>query len=245
MIRGTASLIALAACAAMAHAQIGAADFRWQASLDGGATWHGDWLDVPEGTASVRVRALVSWVPEPGVGYAFAGCRFDAVVEAAGGGPADTASDFLRPPPLHLAFTQTITAVRFGSVLKIDDARDTLPPGEGTRGVVPAQLIEIPGDTPYNTANPISIFEFVLWFDGTPGRRELGEHFIAPGGGNSTDRVLSIYTSPTGATNIPLTTRHALAINVLPAPGAALPLPAGVLAQRSKRLGRDRRSAGL
>lgn len=240
----TLSALALAAgVAAAAHAQIGVADFRWQASLDGGASWHGDWLDVPEGTPSARVRALVSWVPEPGVGYAYAVSRFDAVVEAVGGGLADTASDFLRPPPLHLAFTQTITAVRFGSVLKIDDARDTLPPGEGTRGIQPGQLTEVPGDTPYNTANPISIFEFVLWFDGTPGRRELREHFIAPGGGNTTDRVLRIYTSPLGASNMPLTTRHGLTINVLPAPGAAFPLLFGALALRRAR--RGRRAVGL
>lgn len=240
----TLSALALAAgVAAAAHAQIGAADFRWQASLDGGASWHGDWLDVPEATPSVRVRALVSWSAD--AGYAFFWTRFDALVVAGSGGFGDGATGLVRPHPFGQGSAQTLMATRFANTLKLDDSRDTSPPGEGARWIQPSQFYEQWNDD-FSRSRPASIFEFQLDLDGTTGARLVTQAF---GGalpdGNTTDRVLRIYTTAQGDSNIPLTTAYPLTINVLPAPGAALPLLAGVFAQRSKRLGRDRRSAGL
>ena len=114
-------------------------------------------------------------------GYAFAGARFDAVVAAGSGGLADSASGFLRPFPLAHIVPQAIVASRFGAVLKLDDSRDTLPPGDGTRGVSPSQGKEIMGDPRFfTTANPISVFEFTLELDGSTGTRSLSEFFLPP-----------------------------------------------------------------
>ena len=222
----------IAAFVAGGFGRVGAADFRWQASLDGGASWHGDWLDVPEATLSVRVRALVSWSAD--AGYAFANTRFDVAVVALGGGHADGASSFLRPHPFGQGTIQTIAAMRFGDVLKIDDSRDTSPPGEGGRWIVPSQFYEGWIDD-FSRAHPAAIFELTLTLDGPAGARLVTQNF---GGalpdGNTTDRVLRIYTSRQGDSNIPITTAYAVTINVTPAP-ASLGLLLPILALHRRR----------
>ena len=185
---------------------------------------------MPEATPSVRLRALVSWDLDAGI--AFASAAFDVILAAVNGGHSDGTGTFVRPAPFNNATGQTIVATRFASVLKVDDARDTLPPGEGQRGVNPAQLSG--GTSGPDRLNPASIFEFDVFFDGTPGRREVSEFFLAPAGGNSTDRVLRVYTNDHGALNHPLTTRHHLTINVIPAP-ASLGLLVPLLALHRRR----------
>lgn len=228
------SLLAGQWCAE-AHAQLGVGMLRWQVSTDGGGTWEGGLTEVPPEQGSVQVRLLASWSSDGGM-YAFAGCQFDAVVRGIdGAGPLDTVVNARRTPPMTSGSAQTIAVTRFGSQIKIDDLRDTLPPGEGPRGVFPGQIVEQFGPPPgWSRDNPVSIFEYTLVLDGSEGDRDLWLLYIAPSGGNTIDRVMRIYTSSSGAQNTPSTMTRGATVRVIPAPGALLLLAMGALGARRR-----------
>lgn len=183
--------------------------------------------------AFVLLRARASWSSDGNM-FMFAGAQFDAVVFGAGDG--DYVANPIRPFPLTAGSNQTLAVTRFGNQIKVDDIRDTLPPGEGTRGVFPGQLVGGFGDH-NNPDNPITVFVMTLALDGTPGDRDIRALFIAPTGWNSVDRFMRIYTSFTGAQNIPLSTNSGATVRVIPAPwsGAALLGACGAAASRRRR----------
>lgn len=222
------ALAALAGAAAVANAQdVGIGKFTWEVSLDGGATWAGGVVDIDPSNASVLVRARALWDGTNGM-YAFAGAQFDALVTTASPN-GDTAGNFVRISN-GVNTAQTIVATRFGNVLKIDDARDTLGPGLGTRGVFPGQLVENFAGTNFTSANPVTIFQYELFIDHTDETdRLLSETFIAPSGGNTIDRVMRIYTSPTGGQNTPVTTRNNAVLRYIPTPATLALLGLGGL----------------
>ena len=223
------ALAALAGAAAVANAQdVGTGKFTWEVSLDGGATWAGGVVDIDPSNQSVLVRARAMWDGTNGM-YAFAGAQFDALVTTANSN-GDTAGNFVRPGTVSGSGAQTIVATRFGNVLKIDDVRDTLGPGLGTRGVFPGQLVENFAGTNFSTANPITLFQYELFIDHTDeSDRLLSEAFIAPTGGNTVDRVMRIYTSPTGGQNTPVTTRNNAVLRYIPTPATLALLGLGGL----------------
>lgn len=226
------ALLAAAGAASAALGQVGTGLFEWQVSADGGLTWNPGLTEVLPTQDFVLLRARASWSSDGGM-YMFAGAQFDAVVSTPGEG--DFVANPLRPYPVN-STNQTLVVTRFGNQIKVDDSRDTLPPGEGNRGVFPSQLVDAFGG-PYNRDNPITIFLMTLVLDGTPGDRDIRALFVAPTGGNTVDRFMRIYTSELGAQNSPLSTHAGATVRVVPAPGALI---FGVLAASSLR---RRRSA--
>lgn len=233
MKRSVFAFVAVAGLAAAANAQVGTANVAYEVSDDGGATWNGGLTETVASSVLVRIRA--SWSDDAGM-YAFAGAQFDVVVTGVGGaGAGDTVSNAIRPGTTSGGSAQTIVATRFGNQIKIDDVRDTLGPGAGTRGVFPGQLVENFAGTNFSNANPITIFQFELNLDGSIGDRDMSSLYIAPSGGNTIDRVMRIYTSPAGAQNTPSTTTRGATVRVVPAPGALALLGLGGLAIARRR----------
>lgn len=223
--------LALAAVSAARGQYLGT--LTWEA--DDGTGWTAGRLETS--AQSVRVRLRAAWYPAEPALY-FAGCQFDAVVS--GDGRDDVISDFDRTVPMKKGATQTLVATRFGDVVKIDDRRDTMPPGQGPRGIFPGQLVEqFAGWPPPTHDNPVSLFEFTLTFDGVAGERRVSSLYVAPSGGNTIDRVMRIYTNSSGAQINPSTTTFTLDIAYVPGPGgAALAGVALAFAVRRRRAGR-------
>lgn len=229
--RKVAVLACVGACSAV-WAQVGTGTWTWEVSADGGKTWAGGLVEVPLEQQEVRVRAVAAWSADAG-GW-FAAGKPDATWTSIGSaGLGDTVSHIERYRPFG-ASAQNLTATRFGSVIKVDDARDTLPPGEGSLSVWASQLP--PGFGMASTANPAALFEFRIALDGTPGDREASGIFLAvSSGGNTTDRLFAVYTTSSGLTNFPLTTMHNATVRVVPAPASPALLGAAVLLATRRR----------
>lgn len=231
--RGVAALwgcLALAGAASAQPSTIGTGRFWWEASLDGGSTWARDALTVADPSAGVLIRARADWEPRPPEipFHYFAGVKFDVVVESVSGGLSDGASHFTRAPLLGSGLGQTYAAMRFGSVLKIDDIRDTLPPGEGTRAIEVHQYREQDADLNFRRNNPMELFRFILDLDGSEGERIVRQAF-RPYQLPEPNRFLMTYLTGNGAVNYPDSTAYDLRLHVVPAPGAAGLLVLGTL----------------
>lgn len=225
-----ASLLALPALG-----QLGSGVFAIELSADGGETWRSGLTEVEPGPRTVLWRLSVEWTAD--AGYYFAGSQFDLGVFGPEGA-TDTVTNAVRPYFFQRSTTQVIVVTRFGSMLKIDDSRDTLPFGEGPRGVFPAQLPEAFAQWPPPTRdNPAHVFTFDLNLDGTPGDRYLSATFVPASNG----ALVRIYTTYTGAQNSlglgpnhgPLEIRFA-SVRVIPAP-ASLALAVVALAWGRRR----------
>jgi hypothetical protein len=229
------SSVASIACAlgitlgtATTHAQPfeGTGTFRWEASLDDGATWQRGSIDVPREQASLQIRGVAEWFGQA-IGGRFALAGFDGTwTSPTSAGRGDTADSFV-----HIDYSMTeypiggppveqISGQRQGDTLKIDDSRDTFAPGLGPRSIAYFQDFNfgIP-----NTANPMALFQFRLTLDGSVGERTMDAAFRASTsfpGMNPTDRFLVLRS---GASYfLPLMTRESLRVNVIPAPGGPL-----------------------
>ena len=213
-MRLTVAAGALALAATGASAQIGTGSFWIELSADDGQTWHAGTLEVAYTQHQVRVRTVAGWSAD--AGRWFAGARYDLVWRAVSGGSIDSYAFGVRGEYFRLA-TQTIAATRFGPAIKVDDQRDTLPPGQGTYGINSGQVV--PGFGVNTTdANPTALAEFGFNLDGTPGDREVTCLFLAPPFGNPIDRVFTVYTTSNGQQNAPLTTFTGATLRVLPCP---------------------------
>ena len=164
---------------------------------------------------SLLIRLRADWTPE--AGYALAALSFDGVVRNAA--PGDEATGFVRPPPFDRVPTQTVAAMRFGSTIKIDDSRDTLPPDQGACWV---RIEQGPQDfnPDFDASRPLTAFLWDFILDGTEGTREV-DALVARHPGTM-EREVQIYTSPTGEQrSIVLGRVNTLSIRVVPSPGAA------------------------
>lgn len=216
MNRDLTIALILASGASTALAQFGTATITWEA--DDGRGWTSTRLETT--APSVQVRMRVAWGAASEVGYMVAGVQFDALIQSPRGA-LDSVANPLRPGWFAGGSAQTIVATRFGDALKIDDSRDTLPPGVGSRGVFPGQLVEAFGG-PYDRSNPATVFTFRLDLDTIPGTRTINSLYVAPFNGDTISRYLRLYTSPSGAQNRPNTTTLPLEIVFIPAPSAAM-----------------------
>lgn len=217
-----------------ASAQLGTATLQWQLSADQGQTWHAGLLEVPRSQTSVLVRSIAQWDQDAGI--MFSGVRMDMVWRSdASGGLSDELVDLTYNPRL-VGTLNPIGASRFGHDVKIDDLRDTLPPGLGTRGV-PVNQPPINFGVPVDLSNPISLFTYRVVLDGTEGDRTATAYFIAPltPPGNTSDRLMQIYTTPEGANNIPLSALQDCTLRVIPAPAGTLFIAAGAALARRRR----------
>jgi hypothetical protein len=196
------------------------ATLTWQTSLDDGATWNSGRVTLPETGGTARVRALVSWDREP-EDIGLAGLVFDAFVT----GVREAAGDRVREPVrVFDVVGQTLTVQpQSEGVVKIDDARDTLAPGAGPRGVNPSQRIPA-ADPRFNTTNPIEVFRFVLDIGGGAagtGVRRVDAAFLP----SQPQRAVTIFISPNGGQRaFPISSARidAAEIEVIPGPGAGL-----------------------
>lgn len=230
-------VLSLALTAKCAFAQSGTGLFQWQVSADNGATWQSGNLQVSESQPSVRVRANVSW-NAPGIAFAIAG--LDVVVEGLeGAGSADSITNILRPPTfLDGTPTNRVSVQRFGNLLKIDDSRDTSPPGTGPSTL---WLIQTFNEISLNRDNPITILEYTLILDGSLGTRRLSEIFFTTTNGyrDNINRLFDVYTSRF-TYNMPTSTRLGASVTVIPAPGASFFAAFGtvMIAARRRRFSR-------
>lgn len=224
----------------IAEGQVGFGIHAIEVSTDGGATWQGGIVEVEPGPRSVMVRNRFSWTGVPEA-YAFASAQFDMGVFGAGAG--DEVTEVTRVHP-YIVPSQTVVAMRFGSVIKIDDSRDTLPFGMGTRGAFPGQPIENfapPGG--FVAENPAVPLVFTLHLDGEPGDRFIDVDYTPPSHGGPWAGGFRAYTSPAGARTgfyvitvalpYPPNARIETAtVRVVPGPGAAGVLAVGLIALR-------------
>jgi hypothetical protein len=225
-----AYLAAFACTAPSAHAQIGSSSLRWQASLDNGQTWQDSEVFVNSLQTEVRLRGLLDWSTD--AGFAFARATFDTIIQGGANDITDTIVDARSPFPLNLVFAQTLVTTRFGNLLKIDDSRDTMPPGQGLRGIFPHNPVPA-FDTRWTSANPLSIFEFTLVLDGSLGSRTISSIYAQTSQGTPT--YPSFYTSMGGATNFTIqTTVVPLTVTVIPAP-ASMALALGIMCIAGRR----------
>lgn len=216
--------------------QVGSGTFAIELSADGGETWRSGLTEVEPGPRTVLGRVAVQWTAD--AGYCFAASQFDIGI-AFPTGAEDAVTNAIRPFFFGRGSVQTIVATRFGSTIKIDDVRDTLPFGAGTRGVFPGQLPEaFAGWPPPTRENPAHVFTFNLNLDGTPGDRFVSAAFVPASNG----ALVRIYTTVTGAQNSlgigpgmgPLEI-HFASIRVVPAPGCVLGALLGLWAGRRRR----------
>lgn len=204
--------------------------FEWQVSGDSGASWQGGDLEVPLSQQRSHVRAVASWSAD--AGFAFGLVRFDATI-ATDAPVGDGAMEFSRGVAFSTGWVQTIVATRFGSVLKIDDSRDVLPPGEGSHGVTPSQLSPQFGHI-LDSSNPAVIFAFTLMLDGSAGRRTIDALFLIPPG-HEQDRYMGNYPFAAGGTfNFPRMSYSGASVTVVPGPWSAA-MMAGAFAAGLRR----------
>ncbi len=165
----------LGCIASLAYAQPYVANLRWQASQDGGASWHDGTVVVARGFQSVLVRLKAEWNSTSSQ-IVFAGTNFDATVRSLGRVSGDWVDQFDSGSPSwtpgnYFGFTYT----RFGGTLKIDDVRDVDEPGTGPRWIQVQQAP--PTIPPGHPENPTILFRFRLRLDGDPGCRRVSAVF--------------------------------------------------------------------
>lgn len=202
----------------LAFAQLGTCSLTWQVSLDQGTTWRDGTVRVGTSVPEVRIRALLASSQD--AGYALDITSFDAVVRSTSQVAWNDQVVAPRIPwPFDSRFLQTIVATRFGREIKIDEVRDTLPPGQGTRAITASQFPQESG-FPFTRDNPVSVFECALTLDGREGEREIDLIFlITPSGGSGEPRF---YRGPlfSDGFNRPAVTVNPLTLDVVvPAPG--------------------------
>lgn len=214
-------LLGVAGSCPSALGQITNGSVVWEGSTDGGVTWQRGTLLVSNVPGEVRVRSLVSWTSDPD--SSFAGAQWDVTINGAGD------HDEVRSPDRPFPFgnpSQTLIASRFGSTIKIDDSRDTLPPGQGTRGVSMSQ--PAPEFREPNFDNPAIVFTFTLAVDTTITSRMISMIPRAPAG-NPQDRFVIVLGSRSSTDrHFPLMTIEPLRIETIPAPGVTVLLASGV-----------------
>ncbi|MDX2146785.1 MAG: hypothetical protein SFZ23_04620 [Planctomycetota bacterium] len=216
---GACVVVVLGAFAWSAQAQ-GTARVWLESSLDQQHWIEGE-RDVAQGaTVFMRLRVSIpeSGLPAPSIG--FAGFTADLWVENAGSG--DRVLDIVRPAPFDFP-RQTLVATRFGNTIKLDDSRDTFPPGMGVRGISAGQGVA--AFTPkFSSANPVTVLTFVLTVDDQVGPRGFDiQHQISPIEPPPPVRWVRYYTTPNGAQGVAFAAEQFDArINVIPAAGSEI-----------------------
>jgi hypothetical protein len=235
----TATVFAPVAYAGFGYRFEGQANWWWEASADGGATWSQTIISVPQSQSSIRVRATCSFPPV--FGYYFGGAMIDQTITGVHNSSiGDTAT------VLNVGFNnqQTIGVTRFGNVLKIDDASDSLPPGQGAShlGIFQPQ----PALGPFTLANPVTnLVVFNLHLDGSLGDRVVDAWWRSwegylPGMPDVSPAIF-VYNRNLNDTDLifPSLTVNPLTIRVVPVPGIpAIALIATVLVARRRRANR-------
>ncbi len=217
-----AACCVLSGCACVVHAQYrqqGHATWRWEGSVDGGASWRGGRIELLHSPGVVLVRAIVTFEDFGTPSYC-GGVGLDPYVLTTA--PGDDIISFTAP---HGSASRLesfpANPVRLPGLLKLDAAGDLLPPGQGPGWFRATQ----PGYQIITSAimdNPIWLMGFTLVIDGTGGDRTISAVFrespLYPG------RPMFVETRPWLGYGYAETLDHfPLTISVFPSPsGAAL-----------------------
>lgn len=226
------ALITVGLSSAIASGQTFSSVMQWQVSADAGQSWHNA-VNVPNNQSSVLIRAWLSWEPRA-AGAILAFTYFDATVRAVNGGFADTASMFAtEQPSWRYSLPEGFAAVRFGEVLKVDDARDTEAPGIGARWIAPQQLS--PNIDAFRFENPTNLFQYQLDLDGTLGLREASCVIRTFPARPTTPIGLWVPNTPFWTGEYSTVELRPATINVIPPPGPlALALSAAAMSVRRR-----------
>ncbi len=187
---------------------------------------------MPLGTPHVLIRARASWVSN--LDNVFAWAQFDALVTQ----PSELSADsidmlsyqinylrYVNPPPWLVA--------RQGTILKVDDPRDTAAPGQGPFWIYPSNTPPDLGGL-RNNDNPIEVFHFRLNLDGTPGQRIVDCVFRPVG--TISGPFFGVWERTNGLWGVePAIPQYsALTINVIPS-GSSLALGVAAMAWTARR----------
>lgn len=227
--------VGLGGCApGFACAQVifdGTATWSWEASIDGGATWHRGMLDVPASQGLVQVRSSLAFPSPPtGSGGGFSTAALDGVLS--GAGPLDSVSGLNGGNLRSFNFG----ASRFGGTIKIDDPLDTLPPGLGSRWAV---LTQSRAQGNRSLANPIILLSYTLSLDGSVGARHVEGIFRQPPGYRSGHVVsIDMGIAQEAPTLVPFLIQEPLTIRVVPGPATIVVGLLGLAFASRRRSGR-------
>ena len=209
----------------------------WQVLLPGEDTWRSGLVEIPEATPHVRVRAhAITSGQTTGELLRWSFAWLDPFVHLRNGaGPGDSIDSIGNGDFLNNAVERLVTH-RIGDVIKLDVPADTLPPGEGQHWYSARE--GTPDFDGYRPAT-LSILEYTLHLDGTPGDREIGHVFghLPPATTPETPVYLLrlIPVSPFFEPVRPSVTVSNAVIRVVPTPGTTAILTVILLAPRRRR----------
>ncbi len=159
-----------------AYAQPQTAALFWEFSSDNGATWTAHALDVAPHT-TLLARVMVAWERPDPFSY-FGGATFDAFVARDGAhGDSDMITNVLTRWRVEIGLysRETVQVFDLPSVLKIDDFRDTQPPGQGPQWLSVSQSPNFD----HSFADPISVLQFDYHIDSSAGVRRFDAAFFS------------------------------------------------------------------
>ncbi len=226
--------ITLAMIAALPYSALGQAptsahtDWQWQVRLPGESDWRSGIVEVPADVGPIQVRAFCSTSPEDS-SLRWGSAQMDAVVrDASDGDWIDSVGigDFLAGTPAAVT--------RIGSSLKLDRAGDLLPPGEGASWYFVGHSISQLGLPPAS----LTVFNYALHLDGTPGDRTISHVFGAVPPLYSPEQPIRLYWRPITPEDTlvrPSVSVSNAILRVVPAPGTTAILALILLAPRRRR----------
>lgn len=183
----------------------------WEASVDGGATYSAGLVEVPQSQASVLVRGRFEFPAAPLHYFGIAGLDAAVFNPAPGDNITNvTGGEVMISGVVH----------RLPGILKIDAVGDSLPPGQGPGWAGlrqdPPWTIPVP-----SYSNPITLVEYRLTLDATPGNRLIGGIFVYSDvdGHSTAATIYSTYVSDRDIVYRVSFTQDPLTVRVVPAPG--------------------------
>ena len=222
--------LALAGCRS-ASAQVvygGEGHWWWEASTDGGVSYSAGLVEVPQTQGSVLVRGRFEF--PAGQRHYFGLAGLDAAVFNAA--PGDSITNATGGEAMISGVVH-----RLPGILKIDAIDDTLPPGQGPGWTGlrqdPPWTLPVP-----SYSNPITLVEYSLTLDPTPGNRLIGGIFVYfdVDGHSTAATIYSTYFTDRDTVYRVSFTQDPLTVRVVPAPGVMALAGAGV-ALASRRRG--------
>lgn len=230
-------LVAGSIGAAQTRTYDGQAEAFWEYRVQSSDPWvRAAAVSIPLTTPAIDVRFRYQFTPEtaaPPTRRYLGGAWYDAVIREAGAGDMPV----MISRETTARWTQTVAPSRFGSTIKIDDSRDTDPAGQGPYNVTSWQSNPSLGDLK-DFSNPITLLSFRYNLDGTAGARtfdaifEGRDRFAAP---NSF--AFTYLETNSGSVNFAALTWSPMTVMVVPTPGAAVVVVAGMcVLVRSRRV---------
>lgn len=149
------------------------AQWYWEGSIDGGTSWTRHMMTISDSTPAVQIRARCEFVPTSPVPSYYGAVSFDPFVSGTSAGDSILQSSINAG---EARMSLPVVVSRIGDVLKIDQAVDTLPPGQGPRFTSSVQTAPTSNPNPV-MSNPITVFAYTLQLEGRRGTRVVDAAF--------------------------------------------------------------------